>query len=403
MTNSNAPLLQTIKLVLHFWKHYKNQDKFIIFNPYSEQIFFGAKKCENISAAPYVLYPLSFLDIDVVNDARAFESYFVVEKDKILFNNLDCCSEINVKSASISEFIGSLNFDKNITESFEKKHSVVRSNDHYKNWEALFDAISAKISNKELTKVVASRKIKFTSEDAFCLPSIFLNLFKNNFNSYIFAYCESDKIFFGATPELLVEKKANTVRSFALAGTIKKDCNNVHEQGVSFLNDEKNLFEHHLVVDSIVESMQKLGTNIEIGNVHILELKNLLHIKTDVCATNTCGYDKENLSIGAKQTEYTIFDWVKELHPTPALGGIPKKAAVDFIKKHEGYKRGRYGAPFGIVDKNGDGFFIVGIRSATIENDTLYAYAGCGIVEKSNCKEEYDEIDNKLQTIVEAL
>lgn len=45
----------------------------------------------------------------------------------------------------------------------------------------------------------------------------------------------------------------------------------------------------------------------------------------------------------------------------------------------------------------------MGIRSALIEGNTLYAYAGCGIVEQSDCREEYEEINNKLRTILEAL
>lgn len=100
----------------------------------------------------------------------------------------------------------------------------------------------------------------------------------------------------------------------------------------------------------------------------------------------------------------------KALHPTPAMGGEPREAALALLKQYEPYERGLYAAPIGWVCGNtplfreaGDGLLIVGIRSALIHGKTLYAYAGCGVVADSDCRSEYTETMTKLQTILRAL
>ena len=85
------------------------------------------------------------------------------------------------------------------------------------------------------------------------------------------------------------------------------------------------------------------------------------------------------------------------------MGGKPKDKAIELIAKYETHDRGLFASPIGIIDEKGDGIFVVGIRSALIEENKVYAYAGCGIVEQSDCRKEYEEINTKLHTILEAL
>lgn len=96
-------------------------------------------------------------------------------------------------------------------------------------------------------------------------------------------------------------------------------------------------------------------------------------------------------------------EWGHILHPTPALGGEPRQAALPLIRQLESYDRGMYAAPFGFMKDMGDGILVVAIRSALVEGDHLYAYAGCGLVDGSDCREEYEETKNKMRTILEAL
>ena len=143
-----------------------------------------------------------------------------------------------------------------------------------------------------------------------------------------------------------------------------------------------------LVVDYIASNMEKMSEKVIVGETKLLELKNLFHLKTPIIAED----NKKNL-----------LEWVKLLHPTPAMGGIPRQVAIDLIKEYEEYERKLYAAPIGIIENSGEGIFVVGIRSALIDGNKVYAYAGCGIVEQSNCREEYEETNTKLRTILEAL
>lgn len=258
--------------------------------------------------------------------------------------------------------------------------------DDYKNWEILFNNVMKKIKEGKVEKVVASREIIVTFDAKVDFANIMCKLLNNNPTNFVFAYVYGDKAFIGATPEILVEKKGNHILSYALAGTRAKVDDK--KDGEVLLKDIKNNYEHKIVVDAIADTMRNISDCVTVGNTEFMELKNLFHLKTPVVAIDN---------------KLSIVEWAKMLHPTPAMGGKPQKIAMEIIRKYEKHNRGLFAAPIGIVRENGDGIFVVGIRSALINKNEIYAYAGCGIVEQSNCQEEYDETNIKLKTILEAL
>lgn len=259
--------------------------------------------------------------------------------------------------------------------------------DDYEKWCDLFDIIMSNIKAREVEKVVASRQVEILFDKDINLASCVLNLLKNNPQSYVFAYIYGGKAFIGATPEILVEKCGSRIQSYAVAGTFPK-CENNEKRGKELLNDIKNNHEHKIVIEEIVSTMRTVTNKVSIGMTELMELKNLFHLKTSIVATD-----------GQKN----LIEWVRLLHPTPAMGGKPRKKALKLIEEYEQHDRGLFAAPIGIVEKNGDGIFVVGIRSALIDGNKIYAYAGCGIVEQSDCREEYEETNTKLRTILEAL
>jgi menaquinone-specific isochorismate synthase len=98
----------------------------------------------------------------------------------------------------------------------------------------------------------------------------------------------------------------------------------------------------------------------------------------------------------------SVVDVRDALHPTPALAGYPVRSSIAAIRQIEDFNRGLYGGPIGYVDLRGDGEFSVAIRSGVFCRDFGYVYAGCGIVEGSDPSAEYDELDAKLKTILDA-
>ena len=101
--------------------------------------------------------------------------------------------------------------------------------------------------------------------------------------------------------------------------------------------------------------------------------------------------------------EVSLFQLIEKLHPTPALGGEPKEAAVAAIREIETFERGWYGSPVGWMDGQENGEFIVAIRSGLFTDRSAVLYAGCGIVEGSVLQSELEETDTKLSPMLQAL
>ena len=95
-------------------------------------------------------------------------------------------------------------------------------------------------------------------------------------------------------------------------------------------------------------------------------------------------------------------DILQLLHPTPALGGTPKKQAMAIIRKLEGFSRGWYGAPIGYVGLDW-AEFVVGIRSGLVRGKRLSVFAGAGIVQGSEARSEWDEVENKISNFIKII
>ncbi|VUX11665.1 isochorismate synthase [Dorea formicigenerans] len=368
-----------IKNVLLLWEQVKAQEKFFFYNPYEKKMILAwERNCrieDCIDEKVPFFYTIRFNEEKV---EKEWENYCT---EKIVFNYI-------LYSDKDGTFL--IYRDKK-PKLIESDHAIIRhiynmEKGNYHSWEKLYTNIKNEIKEGKVKKVVASRKVVVHSTKKFDIVSIILNLLNSNKESFVFAYEKNKKTFLGASPEILVQKTESIIKSYAIAGTMPKKKH--IERGKWLLDDLKNNEEHKIVVDYIAGIMKKNAEEIYISRTTLLELKNLYHLKTEVMAKNL------NLS---------LVDWAKLLHPTPAMCGVPKEKAMGIINDYEEHDRGLFAAPIGVIDEKGDGVFIVGIRSALIEGNTLYAYAGCGIVEQSDCREEYEEINNKLRTILEAL
>ena len=140
----------------------------------------------------------------------------------------------------------------------------------------------------------------------------------------------------------------------------------------------------------IKEAVLKTCTNVNIPNEPVLHpLKNLQHLYTPVT--------------GTLKDEYSIFDCLKDLHPTPALGGTPTEDSLAYIREHELLDRGWYGAPIGWVDSNQNGEFAVAIRSGLIQGDEASLFAGCGVLADSDPEMEFEETRIKMLPMLNVL
>ena len=97
-------------------------------------------------------------------------------------------------------------------------------------------------------------------------------------------------------------------------------------------------------------------------------------------------------------------DWqlLAALHPTPAVGGAPREAALAFIRESEPYDRGWYAGACGMLSRE-TSEFSVAIRSARITAQGISLFAGAGIVAGSEPAPEWAELDNKIANVLSLL
>ncbi len=132
-----------------------------------------------------------------------------------------------------------------------------------------------------------------------------------------------------------------------------------------------------------------LCEDVQTGEPELLELSNVVHRKTSLRAQA-----REGVS---------VLDIVVALHPTPAVGGVPREAALRWIAKREPDARGWYAGPLGWLDASGDGEFIVALRSGLVCDGRAWLFAGAGIVRGSRPADEFEETELKLRAMREAL
>lgn len=205
---------------------------------------------------------------------------------------------------------------------------------------------------------------------------------------HAYGFWENDHGMLGATPELLFslgEKTPHTLITMACAGT-----RGLRGQQGSFMKDPKEVHEHQLVVDGIIESLTPYG-KVSIGSMRVLDLPKLSHLLTPI---------QVELSHDAD-----YFDIVKALHPTPALGAFPRKEGFEWLRGYQSLiDRKHYGAPVGYIRKNdNDAACYVAIRNAQWDPKEIFIGAGCGIVKESLLDREWEEIKLKIQAIKEML
>lgn len=250
-------------------------------------------------------------------------------------------------------------------------------------WEGTVEEILGAIDAGEVSKVVAARcsmvEVQGATEPASTLEA----LGERYPGCTRFCVEAGGAWFLGATPERLVRKRGREVATEALAGSAGPG------EGADLLEDPKIRREHELVLAEMTARLAPLCDGVQAGEPELLELSNVVHRKTSIRAEA-----REGVS---------VLDVVVALHPTPAVGGVPREVALRWIVKREPDARGWYAGPLGWLDASGDGEFIVALRSALVCDGRAWLFAGAGIVRGSRPADEFDETELKLTAMREAL
>lgn len=261
-------------------------------------------------------------------------------------------------------------------------------------WVEMVEAARVALGRDRLEKVVLCRRHEISFIDV-ADPVSVLDRLSRRGGEYLFGLRRSGLTFLGASPELLMEKRGRSLRTEALAGTSRVGTSGDRPSGLAKAAEQlfgsgKDLGEHALVVRGIVDALEPLCT------------RQLLPAWPVVRAFNDLAHLCSEIAVDLRD-EVGPFTVLRALHPTPAVGGLPRSAALRFLSRVEPVERGWYAGPVGWITTDGDARIAVGIRSALLSGNTAYLYAGAGIVPASDPDAEYRETSDKLGRLSAAL
>jgi|GEM_PF-883243 len=257
-------------------------------------------------------------------------------------------------------------------------------------WNLLCQKAAASIQCDNAFKLVPARKKTYPllpQERKAILGALTHRLFFPKVeNAYRFLIKSGGSIFFGATPELLFKRENGEIHVPAIAGT-RALSDGIPESSLreELLASTKDRLEHDWVVEGIMESLQSLGLNpSHPGDPQVLRTARLLHLYTPISAKD--------------QGKLSSEDLLRALHPTPAIGGQPKAAALEFLFENEHWDRGLFSAPLHFRG-GGRELCLVAIRSALLTSTELHFFAGAGYVKGSTAQSEWLETERKIQVM----
>lgn len=245
-----------------------------------------------------------------------------------------------------------------------------------------FDKFYNAIESGEFEKLVLSRQhsVKLNGRVS---KEYLTALFKRACNKYksafvYVAYTRRSGVWFGCSPEVLVESEGNGFHSVALAGTMKAGDGEW---------SEKNRREQACVAGFVRDVVGRYAVSITESEPYSAEAGKIKHIKTDF-----------SFELSDSQSVYEV---ALALQPTPAVCGLERDKAHKFIEANEGYDRSYYS---GVVGVCGDVVNLyVNLRCVRLEESEAVLYAGGGLVKGSVAGDEWCETESKLQTIMSIL
>lgn len=241
------------------------------------------------------------------------------------------------------------------------------------------------ITSGHLKKVVISREELVNVPD-FSLIEIYKKLLFNYKNAFVYAWFHPKVgLWLGATPETLLNISGTNFRTMSLAGT------QVYNESEKAVWKSKELAEQQLVTTFIEQQLAKVATGLEVEKRETVKAGNLLHLRTKVS--------------GSLKRTSNLKELIRVLHPTPAVCGLPREAARNFILQNEMYDRSFYTGFLGELNlqhsKEQDKIsaLFVNLRCMKIKNNTVFIYVGGGITVDSNAQKEWEETVLKTKTM----
>ncbi|EAO6408631.1 isochorismate synthase EntC [Salmonella enterica] len=257
-------------------------------------------------------------------------------------------------------------------------------------FEAMVARAAMLTATPEVDKVVLSRLIDITTDVAVDSGALLERLVAQNPVSYNFHVPLADGgVLLGASPELLLRKEGERFSSLPLAGSARRQPDDVldREAGNRLLASQKDRHEHELVTQAMKRILRDRSTELQLpSSPQLITTPTLWHLGTPFEGKANAGENALTLAC--------------LLHPTPALSGFPHQVAKKLIAELEPFDRELFGGIVGWCDAEGNGEWVVTIRCAKLHGNQVRLFAGAGIVPASSPVGEWRETGVKLSTML---
>ncbi|MBB5157888.1 isochorismate synthase DhbC [Saccharopolyspora phatthalungensis] len=276
-------------------------------------------------------------------------------------------------------------------------------------YERSVSRVLRRMADGELSKVVLARSLELTAGGPVDVRGMLRNLALADPASYTFAVDlprrgedgtrdsfgpqpRLQRTFLGASPELLVSRRGTQVRSNPMAGSRPRSADPVEDRRLAaeLSTSDKDHREHAAVVDAVVQALRPFCGNLGVPAPSVVGTGAMWHLATEITGE-------------LRDPATSSLELADALHPTPAVCGTPVQRAREVIAETEPFERGYYAGMVGWCDAAGDGEWVVAIRCADIEADSLRLFAGAGILAGSDPADELAESAAKFRTALSAM
>ncbi len=332
---------------------------------------------------PFVAYrlPDSNEDITLIlkeSSVKSFEDYSEIsEETGFIFTPFDTRSNKSyfIKPEEICKngkgFRADLFLNK---EKGENSSTLCEINETKEEYQKQFEKLFSILQNNKLGKVILSKTITFCDYPEDEQTYIFYRLIKQYPKAMVY-WVHLPHLgveWMGATPELLLKKEDNKLRTLALAGTKKPE-----EEWT-----EKERKEQQIVTDYIAQQLSDF--NPIISKTETISAGDIQHLATYfTIPDNTANF----------------FPILKKLHPTPAICGFPKEKAFEVIQSTERHDRNYYCGILGVLNLGGATEMYANLRCMQLANNSVRIFVGGGLTKDSNLEREWNETERKADTL----
>lgn len=256
-------------------------------------------------------------------------------------------------------------------------------------WKRAVETSIAAINNGQIKKIVLARRTDYTLQQQVDPIDLLNQLSESAANCYRILYAPAGAAaFLSVSPERLFLCRGRLLSTEAVAGTVRRGVSEIEDLALEnrLRTNAKDHAEQSFVVEGIADSLSTLCEKVEYSaTALVMKLSCVQHLVSEFRAI--------------MNRHATMGDAFSALHPTAAVCGTPREWALELLRDLESFDRGWYASPIGVVGID-QCEFAVGIRSAVLRRNSLSLFTGAGIVRQSDPQTEWQELEDKLQSVL---